>query len=132
MDTPGVGNYNLRKSPGAGPLYGFGSEPKDRPNSAYTYLSTPGPGTYNSKSSINPKKGAFSIVSRKPDLSMENMKMVPGPGAYSPEKALSRSNIRFPLDARDSIAKGNFVPGPGTYEPLFTVRSEKTSMPAFA
>ena len=130
-DTPGVGNYNLRKNPGSGPEYGFGSEPRDRPSSAFSSVKNPGPGTYQLKSSIDPKSKGFTILSRKPDYSLEMMRKNPGPGTYSPEKPMSKSNVKFPQKTRDSIAKTDRVPGPGTYEPLFTTLSEKTKLPSY-
>ena len=121
-DTPGPGNYNLRKEKIIVPSYKFGSEKKmgfGFVNSRYV----PGPGNYEYQADIlhekNPKfsfgkgtRGDFRIFK------------TPGPGQYEYKKYVGYEGPRITMSAKLISSQNRKdklnMPGPGQYNSINT------------
>lgn len=115
MQVPGPGTYNMEKMQKVlPPKWKFGSS--NRGNLVTN--DAPGPGMYNSKSSIDGFK--YSIGSgSKPKV--ESFLFVPGPGAYNPNKTESQNPPRYSMGMKHTTSDKSFQPGPGAYNYKSTV-----------
>ena len=131
-DTPGPGNYNLRKEKIIVPSYKFGSEKKmgfGFVNSRYV----PGPGNYEYQADIlhekNPKfsfgkgtRGDFRVFK------------TPGPGQYEYKKYVGYEGPRITMSAKLVSSQNRKdklnMPGPGQYNSINT-DAYRNRLPAY-
>lgn len=96
-----------------------------------TEASAPGPGAYNTKSSIGAGGVKTSISGRRPDTAATYSTHVPGPGAYSPsvpKGGMPAYRVgTAPRSKQDKEA--GLVPGPGAYNPADKIA--KTATPGW-
>lgn len=92
-------------------VYRFGREER----SPFPPSSSPGPGTYNTRSNLL-SKTAFSLYPKiDPDFQKNEKK--PGPDVYDPRPIKSSCSIRIGTSLRNTFASPRIqTPGPGTYD----------------
>eukprot|EP01022_Parablepharisma_sp_SALTPOND_P028428 TRINITY_DN70947_c1_g1_i1.p1 TRINITY_DN70947_c1_g1~~TRINITY_DN70947_c1_g1_i1.p1 ORF type:complete len:351 (+),score=11.20 TRINITY_DN70947_c1_g1_i1:560-1612(+) len=88
----------------------------------------PGPGAYNTKSTIGAGGVKPSISGRRPDTAASYSSYVPGPGAYSPSApkgGMPAYRVGTAQRTRHDKEAG-FVPGPGAYNPMDKIAKSTT------
>ena len=116
-DTPGPGNYNLRKEKINVPSYRFGHEKKmglEYANSRYV----PGPGNYEYQADILYEKHPKFSFGKELRGDLKSYK-TPGPGQYEYKKYIGSEGPKITMSAKFgsnyNIGDKRYVPGPGQY-----------------
>ena len=106
-NIPGPGTYSFPSETLGKPwkFHKVDSKP-ERPNTSL------GPGSYEVPSTLLNK--SFSFTGKSKTGIYKDQNCAPGPGAYDPQAALSRSGT-FTMVSKRPEVKDNKVPGPGTY-----------------
>ena len=122
VTRPGPGSYNSASFIGESAQWKFARTSRKTVQAN----SNPGPGAYNTQ----PKDSArgYTLVGRKPHKSL---KIVPGPGAYSPSKQETTPRFSMGRSSRNR-STASIGPGPGTYSPSEVKPSTSNSCDFYA
>lgn len=124
-DMPGPGSYNpsISKFENS-PNYKIGTSSR----TDFLVSSAPGPGSYETKSSISRSHAPKIGTSKRPPLN--DPIQTPGPGTYELRSSLIEGP-KYTMTGRKSNSKSDGLPGPGHYNQSFNDTITKEKAPAY-
>ncbi|OMJ81022.1 hypothetical protein SteCoe_18583 [Stentor coeruleus] len=125
FNTPGPGNYNPSVSKFENsPNYRIGTSSRE----SLKPSGTPGPGTYESKSTIINKPAPKIGTSQRPPLN--DAIETPGPGTYQ-IRPTTIEGPKYTMTSRRSTSKINSSPGPGHYDQSLNEVNSREKAPSY-